>query len=505
VQPPEFTERRPPPDPVDHDEVAGRHGAAEGARAPAAAGAELAGARPGLTAPVGSLITRPPLFVEPNATVAGAAREMRLAGAGAALVAGEPRGIVTDRDLRNRVVAEELATSAPVRSVMSHPVRTLPADASIEEALLLMLDADIHHVPLARDGRIVGIVTDKDLLRHQARGPLLLLERIKSLARLEALEGYALEIAATAGTLLADDVDPVRIARVIASLNGTLTGKLLRLAEAELGPPPCPYAWLALGSEGRMEQVAATDQDNALAYRDDRPETRAYFETLAERTVAGLLEAGFPPCPGGYMATRWTHPLARWESSFRQWVDVPDPQALLEAEVFLDFRRVHGELSLEPLERVLLAGAGREMFLFHLARAAQRFAPPLGPLGRVRHQAGEVDLKRGGIAAIVLIARLSGLAARSPARTTLERLDAAAAAATLGRGTAEALGDAFRLLMRLRLREQLRSLGEGREPGNGIRLESLSALELRRLKEAFRAVREAQKAVALRYRAYPGA
>jgi CBS domain-containing protein len=115
-----------------------------------------------------------------------------------------------------------------------------------------------------------------------------------------------------------------------------------------------------------------------------------------------------------------------------------------------------------------------------------------------------VDLKRGGIAAIVLIGRLSGLAARSPARTTLERLDAAAAAGTLGRGTAEALGDAFRFLMRLRLREQLRSLGEGREPGNGVRLESLSALELRRLKEAFRAVREAQKAVALRYGAYAG-
>jgi CBS domain-containing protein len=141
VQPPESTERRPPPDPVDHDEVAGPHGAVEGTRAPAAAGADLAGARPGLTAPVGSLITRPPLFVEPDTTVAGAAREMRLAGAGAALVTDEPRGIVTDRDLRNRVVAEELATSAPVRSVMSHPVRTLPADASIEEALLLMLDA----------------------------------------------------------------------------------------------------------------------------------------------------------------------------------------------------------------------------------------------------------------------------------------------------------------------------------------------------------------------------
>jgi CBS domain-containing protein len=461
--------------------------------------ARVGSAPSGFGKPLGSLVARPPLVVQPLDPVADVARAMRAAHTGAALVASRSPGIVTDRDLRNRVVAEKLAPETPVHEVMSHPLKMLGADAPIHEALLLMLDQDIHHVPVTRDGRIVGMVTDKHLLRREARGPLLLMERIKSLARLEALEGYSLEVAATAESMLAEDVEPVRVARVIASLNDTLTGKLLRLAEDNLGPPPCRYAWLALGSEGRMEQVLATDQDNALAYADDTADAGAYFGALAERVVGGLVHAGFPPCPGGYMATRWHRPLAAWEQTFRQWVTRPEPQAVLEAEVFLDVRRAHGELSVATLERTLRESAREPLFLVQVARAALRFRPPLGVFGRVRADEGEIDVKRGGLAAIVLIGRLAGLAARSPARSTLERLRDGAAARALGADTAEALADSFRFLTGVRLRQQLRTLAAGGEPGNAVSLASLSDLERRRLREALRAVADAQRAVATRY------
>jgi CBS domain-containing protein len=447
-------------------------------------------------------VDRPPLVVEPGATVADVARAMREAGRGAALVGSDSPGIVTDRDLRNRVVAEGRQADTPVREVMSHPVTMLAAEAPIHEALLVMLDRDIHHIPVTRAGRIVSMVTDKDLLRRQARGPLLLMERIKGLGRLEALHGYALELAASARAMLDEDVEPVRIARVIASLNDTLTGKLLRLAEQELGSPPCDYAWLALGSEGRMEQVLATDQDNALAYAEDTPETREYFGALAERVVGGLLEAGFPSCPGGYMATRWRRSLADWEHTFRTWIVRPEAEALLEAEVFLDLRPAHGGLSLAPLERLLRASAGQPLFVFQLARAALRFRPPLGLFGRVRDQRGVVDLKRGGLAAIVLIGRLAGIAGGSTARSTLDRLRDGAASGALGRDTAETLADGFRFLMRLRLGRQLQALAAGREPGNSVDLASLSDLERRRLREAFRAVADAQRSVGMRYGAW---
>jgi CBS domain-containing protein len=180
-------------------------------------------------------------------------------------------------------------------------------------------------------------------------------------------------------------------------------------------------------------------------------------------------------------------------------VEVPEPQALLEAQIFLDFRAVHGGLSLDPLDRLLAAGAGRALFLHNLVQAVLRFRPPLGPLGRIRAPDGWIDLKAGGIGAIVMLARLSALAADAPPRPNLERLEAAGHAGALSRAGAEILGESFRFLTRLRLQEQIRSVRRGEEPSNRVRLEALSPLERRRLLEALRAVRKQQEAAALRF------
>ena len=178
---------------------------------------------------------------------------------------------------------------------------------------------------------------------------------------------------------------------------------------------------------------------------------------------------------------------------------MPEPQALLEAQIFLDFRAVHGGLSLQPLDRILASGGGRALFLHNLARAVLRFRPPLGALGRIRTDGGGIDLKAGGIGPIVMLARLYSLAAGATARPTLERLEVAAEAGTLSRAGAEILGESFRFLTRLRLQEQIRSLRRGEQPGNRVRLDALSPLERRRLSEALRAVRKQQDAAALRF------
>ena len=455
-----------------------------------------------LATPVGALISRPPLFVTPDATVAETARAMRDAGTSSVLITGEPLGIVTDRDLRTRVLAAGLDPDTPVCAVMSRPLRSLPADTTVFGALLWRLEQGFHHLPLTRGGRIAGVVTDTDLLRHQATSPIALLRRIEALdGATDALAGYAGEVAAVAEALLKGGLDVLQIARVIATLNDALTVRLLRQAEGALGTPPCPYAWLTLGSGGRMEQVLLSDQDNALAYLEDTEDSRAYFDALAARVVAGLIAAGFPRCPGGYMATNWRRSRAEWGALFRRWVEVPEPQALLEAEVFMDFRAVHGGLALEPLEAILSSAGGRGLFLHQLARASLTFRPPLGRFGRLRRNRGTIDLKAGGIAAIVMLARLHALAAGANPRPTLERLDAAAETGTLSRGGSEALADTFRFLTRLRLREQLRSLHAGAALGNRIDPDALSAFERRRLKEALRAVRRQQEATGLRFRA----
>jgi CBS domain-containing protein len=452
-----------------------------------------------LTTPIGALVTRPPLVVGGEARVVDVARAMRDAGASAALVGEGPPGIVTDRDLRNRVLAEGLGPDTPVRAVTSRPLFSLPAETPLFEALRRMLERGIHHLPVTRGGEVVAILGDSDLLRHQARSPLALLNRVEHIREQAEVEGYAAEVAGVAEALFAGGLGVAQIAGAVAALGDVLARRLLALAERDLGPAPCPYAWMALGSEGRMEQVLMTDQDNALAYRDASDEARAYFGRLAARVVDGLLRAGFPACPGGYMATAWRRPLADWQALFRGWIERPEPQALLEAQVFFDFRAVHGELSLEPLDRVLAVARRRDLFLAGLARAALRGRPPLGFRGRIRTEDGAVDLKAGGIAAIVMLARTYGLAAGSTARPTLERIAAAAAAGTLSRSGAEILGESFRFLTRLRLQEQLRALRAGEPPSNSVRIDALSELERRRLGEAFEAVRKLQDATALRF------
>jgi CBS domain-containing protein len=188
------------------------------------------------------------------------------------------------------------------------------------------------------------------------------------------------------------------------------------------------------------------------------------------------------------------------QAVFTGWIRTPEPRAMLAAEEFLDFRTVHGDLSCAPLEDVLLEGGRRQTFLVQLARPAVGFRPPLGAFGRMHTHDRRIDLKLGGIAAIVLLARLHALAAGSSARSTLERLDAAARGRTLTPTGAEVLAEAFRLLMRLRLRAQLQSLAAGRAPDNTVCVDDLSPLERRRLKAALRALVPLQRATALRYR-----
>jgi CBS domain-containing protein len=368
------------------------------------------------------------------------------------------------------------------------------------EALRRMLELGVHHLPVTRGEQVMGILRDTDLLRHQLRSPLPLLDRIESVEQLaDTPSDYSREVAGIAETLFTGGLGVAQIARVLAALSDALVRRLLMLAEDELGPPPCPYAWIVLGSEGRREQVLLSDQDNALVYLEETDGALAYFRSLAERLVEGLIRAGFPRCPGGYMATRWCKPLAEWEALFSRWVEVPEPRALLEAQIFLDFRAVHGALSLDSLDRTLVSGGRRALFLHNLARAALRFRPPLGPLGRIRTDDGFIDLKAGGIAAIVMLARVYSLAAGATPRATLARFEAAADAGVLSRAGAEILGESFRFLSRLRLQEQLRALHAGEQPTNRVRLEGLTPLERRRLLEALRAVRKQQDATGLRF------
>jgi len=448
-----------------------------------------------LATPVERLIDRPPVSIGPAATVAEAARLMRAERVSSVIVDSEPAGIITDRDLRSRVLAEGLGPQTPASDVMSRPLKTVPATTPVHGALLLMLEEKVHHLPVTSGDRIVGLVTDTDLLRHQARTPLYLRTSLEKARSAEDLRDYSIQVADMAGSLFHAGLDPASIGRLIASLNDALTARLLRFAEDDLGAPPEPYAWIVYGSQGRMEQLVITDQDNTLVYLDGEPGSSAYFDALCERVAAGLQVAGFPDSAGEGVAAEPTVRLDDLRRSMKSWMQEPGPEAVLNASMLLDQRKVSGELDLGPIDDLVLAGADEALFMRNLAKDALRFTPPLSLWRTIRNQEA-VDLKRGAIAPIAQLARVYALAARRREHSTVDRLTAAAEGGTLSSETSEELAESFRWLLGLRLGHQLRALADGEVPADTVDARALSPRERRHLKDAFLVIRRAQRATA---------
>jgi len=448
--------------------------------------------QPDIEVEVGELVRRGPVWIEPTATVGEAARLMHAQRVSSVLVSSEPPGIVTDRDLRNRVLAEGLGPDCPVTSVASGSLRMVTTGTPLYSAWSELLERSVHHLPVTRDGEVVGVLTSSDLLKCTAQGPMAVLRRVERLASRESLPGYGRKVAEMAAALLTSGLDAGAIAGFVARLNDALLKRILVLAESDLGPPPAPYAWVVFGSEGRMEQTLLTDQDNALIFADEAAGQIDWFRALAERVNADLVTAGFPRCPGGYMASKWLGPRAEWVARFSAWIDSPSPTALLEASIFFDFRPVTGGLALDDLDAVIATSVDRPVFLRFLARSALEFRPPALLLLRLQGSSSSVHLKAQAISPIVFLARVYGLEAGCRARGTVQRLEAAARAGLIDEETTVGVTESYRFLLGLRLRLQLRALAAGQAASHEVALADLSAVERSHLKDSLRAVKAFQ-------------
>ncbi len=449
--------------------------------------------------PVGDLVERPLVVAPAGSTVEEASRIMRDEGVSSVLLSTEPPAIVTDRDLRNRVLAAGRCPDIPAAQVASSPVHAVAHTTPVYGAWQAMLEHGIHHLAVERDGKIAGIVTATDLLRHQSHGPVLAFKKVERMRDRGGLGGYASDLARMISALVTSGLPATHVARLVAHLNDALTRRLLLWAERDLGPPPCPFAFVVFGSEGRYEQTLLTDQDNAIVYRDATPEAGTYFRALAGKVVADLRAAGFPACPDGFMATRLSGPLDEWTDRYDGWIRAPRETTLPPAAIFFDLRGVGGGLDLAPLTGVLSSARGNVPFLSRLARGAVASRPPIGAFRRLEVADGGVDLKTGGIAPIQALARVWALDAGVPVTSTVERLAAASEAGLVDGATAEGLVEAYVYLLGLRLREQLRLLGRKEAPSDRLPVDGLSPSDRRHLKEAFLAVRSAQKEAAGRY------
>ncbi len=452
-----------------------------------------------LSVPAGELPTRPLVSCAPDDTVTQAAQHMRDQRVSSLIVDGQPPGLVTATDLRDRVLAAGLGPDTPVRQVMSTPLQTMPTGASLGELLLAMVDRGVHHLPLTTQGRLVGMVTDTDLLRYESRHPLFVRRQLDRAASPQELAAYLHEVTAAAARLVWGGTPAGDVTRFVASAHDALYVRAARDGEATLGPPPCPYALLILGSGARRESTLRSDQDHAVVLADDPPSgADDWFAALAEHLVATLERCGLPRCPGNVMATNPARrvPLRAWQDQFARWIEQPEEDALLEAATFFDFRQLHGDLDAEqPLRRIVCRAAGNRRFLGRLAAAALRRRPPLGFLRHLRGEhRGRIDLKAHGTAPIVDLARLLALEAGSAEIATAARLRAAADHGTAGTAAVDLVA-AFEYLQQVRLRHQAGRLATGAAPDDVVAVAELTALQRRWLKDAASLLHTCQQSV----------
>ncbi len=461
---------------------------------------------------VSDLVGREVVSVVASASVRDAAGVMAREGVSSLLVMDGERlvGILTDRDLRTRVVAAGVDPAVPVAEVMTADPVTGSVESLAFEVLLEMTSRRIHHLPLLDPaGRPAGIVTTTDLLRLEEANPVYLAGDIAKQPDVEGVARVASRLPRVVQALVDQDASAGDIGRVVTAVGDAVERRVIALVEAELGPPPVPYCWVALGSRARLEQALAADQDTALIIDDAVDDAGlAWFAALAERVTDGLVRCGYPRCRGDVMATnpRWRQPLARWRREFSSWLAEPTPEAVLHSSIFFDMRPVHGDESLHARlrEHVLRVAPGSTTFLTHLAKHAGTQEPPLGFFrGFVLEKAGEhrdaLDIKRGGILAVVEVARVHALALGSPAVNTLARLEAARVAGSISDDLADDLRDAFEFIGYVRLRHQSELVRAGRPTDNFVSPDALSSFEKRHLREAFSIVRFAQHALGRRY------
>ncbi|EJE8511891.1 cyclic nucleotide-binding/CBS domain-containing protein [Vibrio parahaemolyticus] len=473
------------------------------------------------TAKARKILTRDPVTLEATASIQEAASLMAEENVTALLIVRSTEelteedddqllGILTDRDLCIRVLAQGIDTNISVSEVMSYDVVSLDYNAYVFEAMLTMLRYNVHHLPILKDKKPIGIIGMTDIVRYESQNSLLLVSSIFQQTSVEDLKQVSLQVKDCFVRMVNEDANAHMIGRAMSVIGSSFKQRLAELAEQELGPAPIPYCLVAMGSMARDEQLIVTDQDNALILDDsyDPDKHGEYFAQLAKFVCDGLAACGYTYCTGDIMATNpeWRKTKSQWEECFGDWIDHPTPERLLNSNIFFDLLGIHGRVKwAEQLSSFIVRRAKKNnRFLACMAYNAIRRTPPLGFFkdfvmekdGRHRNS---INLKRRGTAPLADLIRVHALAIGSRSQNSFDRLDDINDAGILPKGRGMDLRDAMELIYMVRIRHQALDIENGDEPDNNIEPENMSDFERRNLKAAFQILSNAQNFIKFRY------
>lgn len=469
-----------------------------------------------MTAQVDVLLSGEPVTLPDTASAHQASIKMSEANSSSLLVLNQNlqmRGIVTNTDLRNRLLSPGRPFDTPVTEIMSTQVFSVTHTQQVFEAMLLMLRHNVHHLPVLKHDTAIGIITLPDIIRYETQNSLFVVGRIFKAQNIDDLVAIKNDVRASFVRMVREDANSRMIGGAMAVIGRSFKQRLLELAEETLGPAPIDYCFIAMGSMAREEQLIVTDQDNALILDDSYDETvhGDYFKQLAQMVCDGLAACGYSYCTGGIMAsnTKWRQPLHKWKQYFTLWIDKPNPESLLHSAIFFDLQPVYGKTGFAKQLNQLIRHKAKNStrFLACMARNALLRTPPLGffrefVMEKSGEQSNSINIKRRGTAPLADIIRVHALAIGSKSHNSFERLEDIITSHILPNGRGEDLRDALELISIIRIKYQAYDLEKNIEPDNNIEPEALSDFERKNLKDAFQIVSDAQKF--LRFKYQPG-
>ncbi len=459
--------------------------------------------------PVHQICNRATVFGTPDMSIQQVATRMRQENSTYLMIpSDEPQaaGIITESDLTRKVIADGYDIQRPAVDVMSSPLRTIGEQAMVVEALMEMMQDDIKHLAVTdSQGQIVGVISNRELISAQGQSPLFLLREISKADSMEEIAQQIQRLPRQIMGLISSGAKARNVNRVITTVSDAVLNKIMGMVLHEMPQPPTAFVFMILGSEGRGEQTLKTDQDNAIVFDDvseaDLPEVSNYFLEMGQRVCTLLNEAGYSFCKGDVMAQnpQWCQPLSTWMKYFLNWIHAAEPEDLLQASIFFDFKAGYGDIQLVDSLRDHLNGAIARWtgFLRHMTENALYFRPPLGFFGGfVVESKGEhrdsLDIK-SAMMPIIDFARVYALKNGIAETNTYERLFQLHNKGELSKAEYEELDKAYSFLMQLRfVRQVTATIDHKAPPDNFINPKRLTRIEQTMLKEIFKRIEKFQ-------------
>ncbi|WP_298506673.1 DUF294 nucleotidyltransferase-like domain-containing protein [uncultured Maribacter sp.] len=425
-----------------------------------------------------------------------------------------PIGIVTDKDLRNKIITGKHPITSTASAIMSSPVITYPKNLTVTQAQMAMMKSSISHLCLTQDGTVntkaVGILSKHDVMVSLGDNPAVLVKAIKRTTKYKQIKPIRKSIMHLLQGYLDENIPMGLISKIISELNDACIKQVITISLKKMKvPPPTEFAWMAIGSQGRGEQMLHTDQDNFLVFNDvpesDLPKVTKYFLKLAKHVTKGLHTIGYEYCPAEMMASnpKWCLSLQEWKNMISHWIINPGPDEILMSSIFFDYSISYGNRDLVNTlsDHIFDTTKKYPLFLLHLANGALQNPSPSGFFRSfLVEQDGQhkdfFDLKSRALMPLVDAARVLILShSVKSISNTWERYEKLAEIEPNNSEIYLACSYATKALLKFRTKQGLLHHDSGRF----IALDKLSKEEKIKLKRTFKTVKEIQELITVRY------